>query len=90
MRIAEWPRSQKFIASAFASGRSWAGTIEGHSVYCPPPTAALTRRQLIGILERFVADNPDSADKNLRPRARGQLAAGVPVHARLNDRTVGR
>jgi len=24
------------IASAFASGMSWAGTIEGHPLYCPP------------------------------------------------------
>jgi hypothetical protein len=51
------------IASAFASGMSWAGTIEGHPVYCPPPTVALTGNQLMGILEHFVADHPDSADK---------------------------
>ncbi len=51
------------IASAFASGMSWAGTIEGHPVYCPPPSVALTGNQLMGILERFVADNPDSIDK---------------------------
>jgi hypothetical protein len=51
------------IASAFASGMSWAGTIEGHPVYCPPPSVALTGDQLMGILERFVADNPDAGDK---------------------------
>jgi hypothetical protein len=50
------------IASAFASGMSWAGTIEGHQVDCPP-TVALTGNQLMGILEHFVADHPDSADK---------------------------
>ena len=51
------------IASAFASGMSWAGTIEGRPVYCPPPTEPLTGNQLMSILERFVADNPDAADK---------------------------
>jgi hypothetical protein len=51
------------IPSAFASGMSWAGAIEGRPAYCPPSTAALTGPQLMGILERFVADNPDSADK---------------------------
>jgi hypothetical protein len=51
------------IASAFASGMSWAGTIGGHPVYCPPENAPLTGRQVMGVLERFVADNPESADK---------------------------
>ena len=51
------------IASAFASGMSWAGTIEGHPVYCPPSTAPLVGKQLMGILEHFVAENPDAADK---------------------------
>ena len=51
------------IASAFASGMSWAGTIEGHPVYCPPPSVALTGKQLMSILERFIADNPDAGDK---------------------------
>ncbi len=51
------------IASAFANGMSWAGAIQGRPVYCPPSTAALTGPQLMGILEGFVADNPDSANK---------------------------
>ena len=51
------------IASAFASGMSWAGTIEGHAVYCAPPTVALTGNQVMSVLETFVADNPDAADK---------------------------
>jgi hypothetical protein len=51
------------IASAFASGMSWAVAIEGRPLYCPPPTAPLTGPQPMGILERFVADHPDSADK---------------------------
>jgi hypothetical protein len=51
------------IASAFAGGMSWAGKIEGHPVYCPPPTGALTGNQVMSILERFVSDTPDAGDK---------------------------
>ena len=57
------------IASAFASGMSWAGTIEGHPVYCPPPAAPLTGDQIMSVLERFVADNPDVRRQDLRLRA---------------------
>lgn len=51
------------IASAFASGMSWSGAIGGKPVYCPPPAPALTGKQVMSILESFVADNPDAADK---------------------------
>ncbi len=51
------------IASAFASGMSWAGTIEGHPPYCPPPNGAFTGSQAMSILESFVADHPEMADK---------------------------
>ncbi len=51
------------IACAFASGMLWAGTIEGHPVYCLPPTAELTGHQVMSVLESFIADNPDAADK---------------------------
>ncbi len=33
------------IASAFASGMSWAGTIEGHPLYCPTVLEAFTCNQ---------------------------------------------
>ncbi len=49
------------IASAFASGMSWAGAMKGHPVYCPG--VALTGNQVMSILESFVAANPDAADK---------------------------
>jgi hypothetical protein len=42
---------------------SWAGTFEGRPVYCPPPAVALTRNQLMSILESFLVDHPDAADK---------------------------
>ena len=51
------------IASAFASGMSWAATIDDHPVYCPPPAAPLNGGQIMSVLERFVADNPTSAEK---------------------------
>ncbi len=38
------------IASAFASGMSWAGTIEGHPLYCPPPIGAFSDTQAMNIL----------------------------------------
>src|SRR5271157_3867069 len=45
--VADWKAEDRemaavaeVIASAFASGMSWAGTIEGHPLYCPPPTGA--------------------------------------------------
>jgi hypothetical protein len=51
------------IASAFASGMSWAGTIEGHPLYCPPPIGTFTGSQAMSILENFIADHPETADK---------------------------
>ncbi len=59
MGIAKWPRSP----SAFGSGIFWAGTIEGHPLYCPPPTVAFTGNQAMSILESFIADHPEAADK---------------------------
>jgi len=68
--VADWKDADRgmaavaeVIASAFASGMSWAGAIEGHPVYCPPPPVALTGNQVMSVLETFVADNPDAADK---------------------------
>src|SRR5260370_29802247 len=68
--VADWKDADRgmaaiaeVIASAFASGMSWAGASDGRPVYCPPTTVALTGKQLMGILESFVADNPDAADK---------------------------
>jgi hypothetical protein len=51
------------IASTFASGMSWAGTIDGRRVYCPPTGAPLTGGQVMSALERFVAGNPEAAEK---------------------------
>ncbi len=68
--VADWKNGDRemaavaeVIASAFASGMSWAGTIEGHPLYCPPPNGAFTGSQAMSILESFVADHPQMADK---------------------------
>ncbi len=51
------------IASAFASGMSWSGTIEGHPLYCPPPIRAFNGNQAMSILENFIVDHPETADQ---------------------------
>ncbi len=68
--VADWKAGDRemaavaeVIASAFASGMSWAGTIEGHPLYCPPPTVAFTGNQAMSILESFIADHPETADQ---------------------------
>ncbi len=68
--VADWKNGDRemaavaeVIGSAFASGMSWAGTIEGHPLYCPPPIEAFTGNQAMSILESFIADHPETADK---------------------------
>ena len=66
------------IASAFASGMSWAGTIDGRPVYCPPTSAPLTGSQVMIALERFIADNPTSADKTYGFALSASLSRAFP------------
>ena len=73
------------IASAFAGGMSWAGTIEGHPLYCPPPTVAFTGNQAMSILESFIVDHPETADKTYGLALSAGLRQGVPLHAGLSD-----
>ena len=49
------------IASAFASGLSWRGSLGGKEVYCPPP--GLKGDQVMTALDQFLASNPDMAEK---------------------------
>ena len=63
--VADWKNGDRemavvaeVIASAFASGMSWAGTIEGHPLYCPPSNGAFTGNQAMTILENFISDPP--------------------------------
>jgi hypothetical protein len=50
------------IASAFASGLSWKGSLGGKDVYCPPP--GLKGGQVMTALDQFLASNPDLAEKS--------------------------
>ncbi len=68
--VADWKAGDRqmaavaeVIASAFASGMSWAGTIAGRPLYCPPPNRAFTGSQAMSLLENFIADHPETADK---------------------------
>ncbi len=70
--VADWKAGDRemaavaeVIASAFASGMSWAGTIEGHPLCCPPPIGAFTGSQAMSILESFIADHPETAEKTV-------------------------
>jgi len=49
------------IASAFASGLSWSGSLGGKEIYCPPP--GLKGQQAMSAFEQFLNDNPDMAEK---------------------------
>ena len=68
--VADWKNGDRemaaiaeVIATAFASGMSWAGTIEGHPLYCPPPIGTFTGNQAMSILDSFIADHPETADQ---------------------------
>jgi hypothetical protein len=50
------------IASAFASGLSWKGSLGGKEVYCPPP--GFKGGQVMTTLDEFLASNPDLAEKS--------------------------
>ena len=49
------------IASAFASGLSWRGSIAEKEIYCPP--SGLNGPKIMIALAQFVEANPDSAGK---------------------------
>src|SRR5580700_1725291 len=49
------------IASAFASGLSWKGTLAEKEIYCPPQ--GLKGGQVMTALDKFLASNPNFAEK---------------------------
>ena len=49
------------IASAFASGLSWRGSLGGKEVFCPPPD--LKGQKIMSAFEQFLQDNPDLAER---------------------------
>lgn len=84
--LAEWngqdPMTRKLaevIASAFSSGVSWAATIGGKQIYCPPP--GLKGGEVMSAFERFLADNPETAEKPYGDAMAATLARTFPCHA---------
>jgi hypothetical protein len=67
------------LASAFASGMTWAADAAGHPVYCPPPGAPLAGDRLMEILERFIELNPDTGDNTYGLALSASLRQGFPV-----------
>ena len=67
------------IASAFASGLSWKGTLGGKEVYCPPPE--LKGGQVMTALDQFLASNPDMAEKSYGDAMAASLSRAFPCQA---------
>ena len=64
------------IASAFATGLSWKGTLGGKEVYCPPQ--GLKGDQVMTTLEQFVVSNPDMPEKSYGDAMAASLSRVFP------------
>ena len=64
------------IASAFASGLSWKGTLGGKEVYCPPQ--GLKGGQVMATLDQFLVSNPDMAEKSYGDAMAASLSRAFP------------
>jgi len=67
------------IASAFASGLSWKGTISGKEVYCPP--RGLKGAQVMTALDQFLRSNPNFAEKTYGDAMAVSLSRSFPCHS---------
>jgi hypothetical protein len=67
------------IASAFASGLSWKGTLAGKEVYCPP--RGLKGDQVMTALDQFLASNPNFAEKTYGAAMAISLSRAFPCQA---------
>ena len=72
-------RVAEVIASTFASGLSWKGTLGGKEVYCPPP--GLKGGQVMTTLDQFLASNPDKAEKSYGDAMAASLSRAFPCEA---------
>ena len=64
------------IASAFASGLSWRGSLAGKEVYCPPPD--LKGHEIMVAFERFIEKNPDMAERPYGDAMAATLSRAFP------------
>jgi hypothetical protein len=67
------------IASAFASGLSWKGTLAAKEVYCPPQ--GFNGGQVMAALDQFLVSNPDMADKSYGDAMAASLSRSFPCQA---------
>jgi len=67
------------IASAFASGLSWKGTLAGKEVYCPPQ--GFKGGQVMAALDQFLASNPNFAEKTYGDAMAISLSRAFPCEA---------
>jgi len=67
------------IASAFASGLSWRGSLAGKEVYCPPPD--LKGRQVMIVFEKFLEENPDMAERPYGDAMAASLGRAFPCQS---------
>jgi hypothetical protein len=67
------------IASAFASGLSWKGTLGGKEVYCPP--RGLKGGDVMTTLDQFLVSNSDMAEKSYGDAMAASLSRAFPCQA---------
>ncbi len=67
------------IASAFAGGLSWNGSLAGKGIYCPPQ--GLKGQQVMSALEKYVGDNPDVAERPYGEAMAASLSRAFPCKA---------
>jgi Rap1a immunity proteins len=67
------------IASAFAGGLSWRGSLAGKDVYCPPP--GFKGQQVMIVFEKFLEENPDLGEKPYGDAMAAALSRGFPCQA---------
>jgi Rap1a immunity proteins len=67
------------IASAFASGLSWRGTLAGKEVYCPPQ--GFKGGQVMATLDQFLVSNPDLAERSYGDAMAASLSRAFPCQA---------
>jgi hypothetical protein len=67
------------IASAFASGLAWAGTLAERGVYCPPP--GLDGPKVMSALESYVGQHPRVSDQPYGEALAAALSGAFPCHS---------
>ena len=81
--VAEWSgqdpeRSMlaEVIASAFAGGLSWRGSLAAKEIYCPPPD--FKGGQVMTALQKFLEEHPDMAERPYDDAMAASLSLAYP------------